>query len=398
LATHSVIVGAGLFGLTSALELRKRGHRVSVLDAGQIPAEDAASNDISKVVRCEYGHDELLMDLMTTAFEGWKQWNEEWQELGLGKLYHETGLLVLSEDPMAESSFALESFIQLQRRGFDVQRLGPSLSLDRFPSWQKCYRDGFFNPSGGYVESARVIKALAQKAQSQGIGIHPGCAVQSLKIENDQAVGVTLKGGRELLADQVVVATGAWTQKLIPELQTTLRSSGHSVFHFKPDEPELFTFERFPVFFADIQKTAIYGFPLHPLEKVVKIAMHDENQSVGDPCGPRQARQEDEDYVRAFIKDKLPDLATAPIVGRRLCFYSDGVKGDNDFWICRHPVIQGLTVAAGGNGHAFKFAPVLGGLIADAVEAVKNSLLDRFRWSLEKRSEFCEQARFTRDA
>ncbi|MBI3878055.1 MAG: NAD(P)/FAD-dependent oxidoreductase, partial [Verrucomicrobia bacterium] len=54
-----VIVGAGVFGLTAALELRRRGWNVTLLDPGPMPRPVAASTDISKVVRLDYGADEL---------------------------------------------------------------------------------------------------------------------------------------------------------------------------------------------------------------------------------------------------------------------------------------------------------------------------------------------------
>jgi len=56
---------------------------------------------------------------------------------------------------------------------------------------------------------------------------------------------------------------------------------------------------------------------------------------------------------------------------------------DGHFWIARDPEREGLVVAAGDNGHGFKFAPVLGGIIADAVEAKDNPLLNKFRWRPE---------------
>ena len=53
-----IIVGAGIFGVTAAMELRKRGHRVQLLDPGPLPHPLAASTDIGQAVRMEYGADE----------------------------------------------------------------------------------------------------------------------------------------------------------------------------------------------------------------------------------------------------------------------------------------------------------------------------------------------------
>ncbi len=83
-------------------------------------------------------------------------------------------------------------------------------------------------------------------------------------------------------------------------------------------------------------------------------------------------------HLRAFLRDTFPGLADAPIVATRVCVYCD--TWDGHFWIAPDPEREGLVVAAGGSGHAFKFAPVVGDVIADAVEGAASPLLDRFRW------------------
>src|SRR6266478_1997237 len=106
-------IGAGVFGLSSAVELARRGHSVTLMDPGPIPHPRAASTDISKAVRMDYGSDELYMSLMEEAFEIWDQWNRERTQA----LYHEDGFLVLSPAEMRPGSFEYESFQMLQKRG-----------------------------------------------------------------------------------------------------------------------------------------------------------------------------------------------------------------------------------------------------------------------------------------
>jgi len=188
----------------------------------------------------------------------------------------------------------------------------------------------------------------------------------------EEILGKALRDRR----DEVVLATGAWLSKLVPELAPCIRSSGHPVVHYAPSDPELFQPDVFPVFMADVGRTGLYGFPLSA-DGVVKIATHRLGADT-DPDGPRDVTAQDLDYQRTFLRETFPALADAPVVATRLCLYAD--TQDGDFWIARHPDVEGLTVATGGSGHGFKFAPVLGGLVADAVEAVDNPRLERCRW------------------
>ena len=92
-----LVVGGGIFGITAALELRRRGWLVTVLDPGPIPHEGASSTDVSKVVRMDYGSDRFYHELAELALEGWDRWNHDWPV----PLYHEDGFLILSPTPMA---------------------------------------------------------------------------------------------------------------------------------------------------------------------------------------------------------------------------------------------------------------------------------------------------------
>ena len=96
------------------------------------------------------------------------------------------------------------------------------------------------------------------------------------------------------------------------------------------------------------------------------------------PDAPRTLPAVEEAPFREFLRDNLPALADAPVLAMRLCLYCDAFDGN--FWIDHDPERPGLVVAAGDSGHGFKFAPVLGGLIADVVERKPNDWAQRFRW------------------
>lgn len=370
-----LVVGAGIFGITTALEMKARGYHVAVLDPGPLPHPLAASTDISKVVRIEYGSDEMYMAMGEQAHQGWLQWNEELNET----LFHNTGVLMLTRIPMAPGGYEYESYHLLQKRGHTPERLIEEAIPRRFPAWKPGeFVDGFFHAQGGYVESGRVVAALVQQAQNKGIFLAPGHQVETLLEENHHVSGIRTRAGVIFSARQVVVAVGAWTALLVKELASLLKITGHPIFHLKPANPDLFTPPHFTVFTADIARTGWYGFPFHPREQVVKIANHGVGQVLHPEQDERVVTSEDVKALRAFLATTFPALNDAPLVATRRCLYAD--TPDGDFWIDRHPQHPGLVVATGDSGHGFKFAPVLGGLVADAIEGKPNPWLPRFRW------------------
>jgi glycine/D-amino acid oxidase-like deaminating enzyme len=370
-----VVVGAGVFGAAAALELRRRGHEVTLLDPGPLPHPLAASTDISKVLRMEYGADETYMALMEQAFEGWRRWAQAWAAAGAETLYHETGVLMVCRAPMEPGGFEYESWRVLRRRGHRPERLDADTLPRRFPAWSTGeYVDGFFHALGGWAESGRVVAWLTAAGEREGVRLLNG-RVADLLVDGDRVTGIRAADRELLRTGHVVLAAGAWTGKLLG-FGHEIRATGHPVLHFKPADASLFSPRLFPVFTADVARTGLYGFPV-TRDGVVKVALHDEGVPV-DPDGPREVTATQERRIRHLLADTLPALAGAPVVHRRLCLYAD--TQDEDFWIARDPTREGLTVASGGSGHGFKFAPVLGRIIADTVEGRDHPLAGKFRW------------------
>jgi glycine/D-amino acid oxidase-like deaminating enzyme len=370
-----LIVGAGIFGVTAALELRRRGHRVGVIDPGPLPHPLAESTDISKVVRLQYGADEQYTAMGEAAIAGWRRWNAEWDE----PLYHEVGVTMLTRQPMVDKGYEYESYQLSLRRGYAVERLNADEIVRRFPAWKPgAYVDGYWSGVGGFAESGRVVEALIRRGEAHDIRFHAGQTAVTLLEEAGRVNGVATREGERFHAEQVVICAGTWTPLLLPELAPVMKSTGHPVFHLVPPDPALFQAPHFPVFTADIAATGWYGFPTHPRFGVVKIANHGVGQRLHPERNARVVTADDERALRTMLTETFPSLVAAPIVYTRRCVYGDTL--DEHFWIDRHPARPDLTVAAGGSGHGFKFGPVLGGLIADAVEGKPNEWLPKFRW------------------
>lgn len=370
-----LIAGAGVFGLTAALELNRRGHAVTVVDPGPVPHPLASSTDISKVIRMEYGSDLFYTEKAAQARSGWLRWNEDFGE----QLYHETGLLVLAAGPLRPGSFEGDSLAALKKQGHKPKLLdAPEIARD-YPAWNtQRFSHGFFHQHAGFAESGQVITALARVAVRSGVNLRLGSPVVALLRQDARIYGVQTASHTVFEADATLIAAGAWSPLLVPELQQSIRVVGQPVFHLHCPPGGLFDAPRFPVFTADISNTGWYGFPRHPHKDVIKIAHH----GVGRPVHPgqdsRPVSKAARLRLRDFLSSSLPVLRDAEIVYERLCLYCDSLDGH--FFIDAHPELDGLFVATGGSGHGFKFAPLLGDWIADTVEGQPRPDLQRFAW------------------
>jgi len=368
-----VIVGGGAFGLASGVELQARGWSVTLIDPGPIPHPRASSTDVSKVVRMDYGGDAFYAELARRALERWRRWNAGRTE----PLYHEVGFLLMSPVEMREGSFEGDGYRMLRTLGHPLERIDRQTLRERFPAWNaENWADGYLNPGAGWVESGRVVAELAGVARSAGVLVREGVAFERLDERGSRVGGVVLRGGERLPADRVVVAAGAWTPQLLPELGTALRTVGQPVLHFAPSDPAPFLAERFPVWSADIANTGFYGFPVNAAG-VGKVGHHGRGTAMR-PDEPRDVDDATEAHFREFLRGTFPALAAAPRVHSRVCMYCDSFDGD--FWIDRDPAREGLVVAAGGSGHAFKFTPILGEIVADVVEGRPDPHGGRFAW------------------
>jgi glycine/D-amino acid oxidase-like deaminating enzyme len=369
-----IVVGAGINGVATAIELKKRGHGVILADPGPLPHPLAASTDISKAVRAAYGADEDYTELAERSIKLWRKWNEEF---GI-ELYHEVGVMFVRQREMKPGDFEYESFKTLQRRGHKVERMNSAQLWRRFPAWNpELFRDGVLEIEAGYAESGRAVSTLVQRAESIGVELRRSSRFAHLDEHDHSIEGIVLHNGERIAGDRVVMAVGAWTPYLLPFVKKFFRASGQPVFHLKPSRPDLFAPERFPVFGADITTTGYYGFPLSR-DGILKIANHGPGREMSPESQQRTVTSEEEENLRKFLSWAFPKLADAPIVSTRMCMYCE--THDGNFWIAPDPEREGLVIAAGDCGHGFKFAPALGEIIADAVDGKSNPLLEKFRW------------------
>jgi sarcosine oxidase len=182
--------------------------------------------------------------------------------------------------------------------------------------------------------------------------------VQSVRQASGGVRVATSRG--DIDAKAVIVAAGPWMSQLVRRLP--LRVTRQVMTWFEAPQPELFVGSRFPVFLLASRHGNHYGFP--SLDgRSVKIAKHHHFDETVDPDRvERKLSAEDEAAVRGALSEFIP-AADGPLTAAKTCLYT--MTPDHDFIIDRLPDAPNIVLASACSGHGFKFAPVLGEVLAD---------------------------------
>jgi sarcosine oxidase len=166
-------------------------------------------------------------------------------------------------------------------------------------------------------------------------------------------------------AKSVVVATGAWMTVLVPELKPHLGLTRQTFAWFTPREPDLYRAENFPVFIVETESDIGYGFP--DLDgKGVKVGLHKPGKVVADADALERRAIEPEDYREIYrcFERFIPGIS-GRLQQPQTCIYTR--TPDEDFVIDHHPSDRRIIIASPCSGHGFKFASVIGEVLADLV-------------------------------
>jgi len=293
-------------------------------------------------------------------------------------LYRECGVLYLgpsSSDVVERTRSAAES------HGVRHTRLGVEGVRERYPQFTlPADYQGLLEPEAGWVAAEAGVSALAREALVAGAELRAGEAVRSWR-EGARGVVVHTSQG-EYSASSLVVASGAWTPRLLAVLGVKLRVTRQVLLWVWPREPALFGEDRFPVWAMQTPHGFAYGFPFAPGRVGLKLALHEAGPETDPDQVSRELGPADRELVQRILAGFIPQAA-GPVVGHGVCLYTN--SPDGHFIIDRLPGSERVVVGAGFSGHGFKFAPVVGEALADLALEGRTALpigflgLHRFR-------------------
>jgi sarcosine oxidase len=219
-------------------------------------------------------------------------------------------------------------------------------------------------PDGGFLAAEPAITAHLALASAAGAKIRSGETIRAIEPGIGSVRVITDRGAVE--GGAVIVTVGAWTKSLLPEFGATLRVTREVMGWFAVTDGDLLPARQLPVFIVESGHGMHYGIPegrgaSEPAR--IKVAKHHHRDEEVDPdtCD-RTVSAEDEALIRAAIAVHVP-IANGKLIAAKTCLYT--MTPDGDFLIDHLPGASNVIVASPCSGHGFKFAPVIGELLAD---------------------------------
>ena len=340
-----VIVGAGVMGAAAAWQLARRGERITVVEQFEDGHERGSSHGESRIFRLGYP-DQFWVRL---GCEALADWHELELESGV-PLIAATGSV--DHGDAASITTVLAAF---DAEGVPVELLTPAVASQRWPG-MRFEGAVVFQAGGGRIAAGAARMAMIEQAQQRGARFLWNTPVRAVETNGDRARVVI--DDATIDADAVVVAAGAWCASLLADVVSLppLRVTQESVFHFTPREQHSW----WPSFIHhDAGTGTIYG--LETPGEGVKLAEHGTGPEVNPSTRDGLVDPGSRERIVQFVESWMPGLAPVPVT-EITCLYTK--TPSEDFVIDR---VGPIVVASPCSGHGFKFAPLVGRLVADVV-------------------------------
>lgn len=365
-----IVIGLGGMGSAVLFELARRGHRVLGLEQFRPGHDRGSSHGQTRIIRTAYYEHPAYVPLVRRAFERWRDLE---QRQGRHLL---TACPLLSVGP-ADGEMVRGARASAREHQLPVEELSADDIARRFPPFRLGPEYvGLLEASAGYLAVEECVLAHVREAQNLGARAHADEAVISWQAGAD---GVTVETHTaRYSAARLVLTAGPWAPRLLAALGARLTVMRQVALWFATQHDDRFRPGTFPLFVAETPGGIYYGFPVINDHDGLKAAQHYGAPELAGPDAiDRTVRSQDETPVRGFLRSHLPD-ADGPLRRASVCIYT--LTPDRHFLIDRHPDHPQVVLAAGFSGHGFKFAPVVGEILADLAEAGRTDLpVEMFR-------------------
>src|SRR5215213_5299187 len=366
------VIGLGAMGSAALFNLARQGRRVIGIEQFEPGHDKGSSHGESRIIRLSYFEHPSYVPLARRAMEKWR----ELEQLCRHNILTVTGVLEAGYPgcPIVEGSLEASRL-----HGLDHEVLSAAEINRRFPAFKvPPHWTGLYQPEGGFLRPELAIQQFVGLAERHGAEVRTGTRVLAIE-PLGSGVRVRTEAG-EIEAGSVIVAAGAWIGDFAPELKPHLKLTRQVLGWFEPLQPAYYSPDRCPVFILESEDDACYGFPDFA-GTGVKTASH---RKGAYPPSADDLSQDggaaDEAQIRRMLALAMPE-ANGPLRAMRTCMYTR--TPDEDFVIDRSSADPRIILASLCSGHGFKFASVIGEVLADLALG-KTPANDISRFKLER--------------
>lgn len=353
----AIVVGLGGMGSAAAYQLAGRGKRVLGLEKHGPAHDKGSSHGRSRIIRQAYFEDPAYVPLVLRAYELWRQLERETGR----ELMTLTGGLMIGP---REGELVSGSVKSAREYDLPYEMLEAGEIQRRFPALAPGPETvALYEARAGFVRPEETVAAHLDQSALLGADLRFEEPVLSWRASPSGVRVATPLGSYE--AERLILAPGAWAPRLLEDLGLPLEVERQVMYWFEPvDDPALFLPGRFPIFMWEPDDgNMFYGFPLQEGDRGVKAAFF---RAGGVLCTPetidREVHGEEIEFIRRYLAEYVPALAGS-CLDARACMYTN--TPDLHFVISLHPEHPQVVIAAGFSGHGYKFASVVGEILAD---------------------------------
>ena len=354
MAIYDVIVlGLGAMGSAAAFQAARRGQRVLGLDAYERGHDKGSSHGRSRMIREAYYEAPEYVPLIRRSYALWRELEGESGR----ELLRITGGLYLGAP---ESGLISGVRASVREHGLAHDELDAGEVARRFPGFRpKEGMVGLYEANAGILDPEACVGAFLDLAARHGAELRHEEPVLRWAADGGGVRVETAQGSYS--GERLVIAAGPWASEVLSGLGLPLEVWRLVNVHFEPSRPEPFDVARCPVYLFAVPEGLWGGFPVLP-EQGVKFGRHD----IGEVCTARTIRREIDpeeiEEIRTVLERYLPGAA-GPVRATLTCMYT--MTPDHHFVVDRHPEHDQVVYACGFSGHGFKFASVIGEVLAD---------------------------------
>jgi sarcosine oxidase len=356
-----IVLGVGSMGSAACYDLAKKGYRVLGLEQFDIPHELGSHAGQSRIIRKAYAEHPDYVPLLERAYDNWKTLESETG----AELYFKTGLVYFGAKTDA---FIKGVQVSSAKYKIPVNRLTEAECSRKYPQFNlpKDF-DRLEEPDAGLLPPERCILLFVEQAIQKGAAIRNNEKVLEWKRTNGTITVKTSRGTYQ--APKLIITAGPWAGKMIPGYASKLTITRQAVGWMRPKKWDDFTLGKFPCWILEDGTNDFYGFPILPVGKFggplgLKLALHYPGGEITDPDGVNRTTKElDEKVLIGALNKFMPNGYEATLV-MKTCLYTN--SPDQNFILdYLGEYDKDVVIATGFSGHGFKFASVVGEIMAD---------------------------------